>query len=87
MRVNPWNYAEVAEAIRDGLTMGVEEKVARWNELNNHVCTNTAQFWAGDFVSELVKVHEDMQQRYSIHLPHFKVNAILPEFRSSKKRL
>ncbi|KAF9170844.1 hypothetical protein BGX21_008730 [Mortierella sp. AD011] len=87
LRVNPWNYAEVAEAIHEGLTMKNDEKAIRWNELRKHVCTNSAQFWASDFVSELVKVHGDLQRRYSIHIPLFNMGVVLPEFQAAKRRL
>lgn len=87
MRVNPWNYAEVAGAIHEGLTMQYEEKAVRWHELRKHVCTNTAQFWASDFVSELIKVHGDLQRRYSIHIPLFNMGVVLPEFQAAKRRL
>ncbi|KAI1314892.1 hypothetical protein EDD11_001615 [Mortierella claussenii] len=87
LRVNPWNYTEVAEAIHEGLVMKEEEKIIRWNELKKHVCTNTAQFWASDFVSELIKVHGDVQRRYSIHIPLLNMEVVRPEFQSAKRRL
>ncbi|KAF9962765.1 hypothetical protein BGZ65_008050 [Modicella reniformis] len=87
LRVNPWNYTEVAEAIHEALVMKDEEKVMRWNELRKHVCTNTAQFWADDFVSELIKVHGDVQRRYSIHIPLLNMQAVLPQFQTAKRRL
>ncbi|KAF9917331.1 hypothetical protein FBU30_000800 [Linnemannia zychae] len=87
LRVNPWNNTEVAEAIHEALVMEEDEKVSRWNELRKHVCTNTAQFWASGFVSELIKVHGDVQRRYSIHIPLLNVKAILPEFQAAKRRL
>ncbi|KAF9580263.1 hypothetical protein BGW38_003163, partial [Lunasporangiospora selenospora] len=87
LRVNPWNYTEVATAIRDALEMKPQEKTIRWNELHKHVCTNTAQFWASGFVSELIKVHGDIQRRYSIHIPHLDMQAILPQYRQAKRRL
>ncbi|KAF9573378.1 hypothetical protein EC968_008648 [Mortierella alpina] len=87
LRVNPWNYTEVAEAIHQALEMKDDEKAVRWNELRKNVCTNTAQFWATDFVSELIKVHSDVQRRYSIHIPLLNMRVILPEFRAAKRRL
>ncbi|KAG0239206.1 hypothetical protein BGX31_002981 [Mortierella sp. GBA43] len=87
LRVNPWNYTEVAEAIHEALVMKDEEKFMRWNELRKHVCTNTAQFWAADFVSELIKVHGDVQRRYSIHIPLLDMQVVIPKFRSAKHRL
>lgn len=85
--MNPWNYTEVAEAIHEALVMKEEEKVMRWNELRENVCTNTAQFWATDFVSELIKVHGDVQRRYSIHIPLLDMQVVIPKFRSAKRRL
>ncbi|KAF9112767.1 hypothetical protein BGX27_002853 [Mortierella sp. AM989] len=87
LRVNPWNYTEVATAIYDALEMKEEEKLVRWNELRKHVCTHTAQFWAQGFVSELIKVHSDVQQRYSIHIPLLDMAAVLPQYRAAKRRL
>ncbi|KAF8936933.1 trehalose phosphate synthase subunit [Dissophora ornata] len=87
LRVNPWNYTEVAEAIHEGLVMTDHEKTVRWNDLRRHVCTNTAQFWATDFVSELIKVHGDVQRRYSIHIPLLNMQVVLPEIRAAKRRL
>ncbi|KAG0237579.1 hypothetical protein BGX31_003536 [Mortierella sp. GBA43] len=87
LRVNPWNYTEVATAIHDALEMKEEEKVMRWNELSKHVYTNTAQFWAQGFVSELVKVHGDMQRRYSIHIPLLNLDAVMPQYQAAKRRL
>ncbi|KAG0326717.1 hypothetical protein BGZ99_009115 [Dissophora globulifera] len=87
LRVNPWNYREVAEAIHEGLVMKEEEKSMRWNELRKVVCTNTAQFWATDFVSELIKVHGDVQRRYSIHIPLLNMPVVLPEYSAAKRRL
>ncbi|OAQ30508.1 glycosyltransferase family 20 protein [Linnemannia elongata AG-77] len=87
LRVNPWNYTEVAEAIHEALEMKDDEKAVRWNELRKHVSTNTAQFWATDFVSELIKVHGDVQRRYSIHIPLLNMQVVIPEFRAAKRRL
>ncbi|KAG0207707.1 hypothetical protein BGX28_001104 [Mortierella sp. GBA30] len=87
LRVNPWNYSEVANAIHQALEMSEYEKVIRWNELRKNVCTNTAQFWATDFVSELIKVHGDVQRRYSIHIPLLNMRVVLPQFHAAKRRL
>ncbi|KAF9212479.1 hypothetical protein BGZ59_006702 [Podila verticillata] len=87
LRVNPWNYTEVAEAIHEALMMKADEKSLRWHELNKHVVTNTAQFWATDFVSELAKVHSDVQRRYSIHIPLLNLKDVLEEYRAAQTRL
>lgn len=54
--MNPWDYSQVSEAIHEALSMTEEEKDERWQSLYQNVATNTAQYWAGSFISELEKV-------------------------------
>ncbi|CAI0409282.1 unnamed protein product [Linum tenue] len=51
--VNPWNITEVADSIRQALTMSAEEREKRHHHNFDHVTTHTAQEWAEMFVSEL----------------------------------
>ncbi|KAL9383461.1 hypothetical protein Peur_023784 [Populus x canadensis] len=51
--VNPWNITEVADSIRQALTMSPEEREKRHRHNFVHVTTHTAQEWAETFVSEL----------------------------------
>ncbi|KAH8518787.1 hypothetical protein H0E87_000591 [Populus deltoides] len=51
--VNPWNITEVADSIRQALTMLPEEREKRHRHNFVHVTTHTAQEWAETFVSEL----------------------------------
>jgi len=87
LRVNPWDTREVAEAIHEALIMSEDEKVSRWKELYSYVSSNTAQNYVDTFVSDLVKVHEDMQHRYSIYIPHLSSDDVVKEFKKSSKRL
>ncbi|CAG8621597.1 9808_t:CDS:10 [Funneliformis mosseae] len=47
----------------------------------------SAQNWTASFVSELEKVHSDMQRRFSIHIPHLSPRSFLGEFKQAQKRL
>ncbi|KAI9137124.1 glycosyltransferase family 20-domain-containing protein [Paraphysoderma sedebokerense] len=89
VRVNPMDYGEVASAILEVLTMGEEERVARWQELYKTVTNNSAQHFVNSFVSELLTSSVDMQRRFSIAHPH--LLPLLPQltsqYRSAKKRL
>ncbi|KAG6790362.1 hypothetical protein POTOM_006515 [Populus tomentosa] len=49
--VNPWNITEVADSIRQALTMLPEEREKRHQHNFLHVTTHTAQEWAETFVS------------------------------------
>ncbi|KDP34467.1 hypothetical protein JCGZ_11938 [Jatropha curcas] len=51
--VNPWNITEVADSIREALTMSCEDREKRHRHNFKHVTTHTAQEWAETFVSEL----------------------------------
>lgn len=53
--VNPLNIQQMANSIKQGLSMSVEEKRARV-ELNlRHVDTNTADGWVSNFINDLVR--------------------------------
>lgn len=48
--VNPYNVAEVAKAIADGLNMSAKEREERFAYLDSHIHGHTAQEWAEQFV-------------------------------------
>lgn len=41
LRINPWHYKEVANAINEALTMSTEERIRTHKELFRHVTSNT----------------------------------------------
>ncbi|ORZ33533.1 glycosyltransferase family 20-domain-containing protein [Catenaria anguillulae PL171] len=51
--VNPWDFAGVAMAINDALTMTREEKYARHSQMMDHVTRYTAPKWARAFTRAL----------------------------------
>src|SRR6516164_9116951 len=51
--VNPNDKAEVAEAIRDALQMGQQERVARWRSMIEPVRDRDVSWWAAAFLKEL----------------------------------
>nr|CAG8556645.1 5658_t:CDS:10 [Entrophospora candida] len=87
IRINPWDYRECAEAIHEALTISESNADAKWKALYSHVTTNNSQHWAESFITELEKVHSDMQRRYSIHIPHLVPRSFSNEFATAKKRL
>ncbi|CAL1366843.1 unnamed protein product [Linum trigynum] len=66
--VNPWNITEVADSIRQALTMSAEEREKRHHHNFDHVTTHTAQEWAEMFVSELNDTVVEAQLR-TRHVP------------------
>jgi trehalose 6-phosphate synthase/phosphatase len=87
IRINPWDYRETADAINEALTILDEDATTRWNELFKNVTTHSAQFWTESFITELEKVHSDMQRRFSIHIPHLNPKSFEDAFHKAEKRL
>ncbi|MBS3788285.1 trehalose-6-phosphate synthase [Candidatus Bipolaricaulota bacterium] len=60
--VNPYDPAQVAEAIKEALEMPEEEKQERWRRLRRKVRTEDLPTWAEDFLADL----EDARQLHSM---------------------
>ncbi len=53
--INPWDTRSTAEAIHQALTMPAEEARSRWEDLHNHVTTQTAQTFVTTFLNRVVR--------------------------------
>ncbi|CEI91267.1 hypothetical protein RMCBS344292_05564 [Rhizopus microsporus] len=84
--VNPWDYAEVAKSINDALTMSLDEKVTRHEQLYRHVTSRTADFWAHSFIKHLVTISQqhDLQSRAT---PSLNSSKLLTDYKAAKKRI
>jgi len=51
--VDPYNTHEMAELLHQALTMGAEERKARWECMNKNVSTVTGETWGMEFISKL----------------------------------
>ncbi|KAF9915390.1 threalose-6-phosphate phosphatase, partial [Lobosporangium transversale] len=85
LMVNPWDYQGVARVIYDALHLSEEDKRARHSQLHNHVLSHTAQYWAKNFISELILNASTWDQ--STPTPYLDLNIITDKYRSAKKRL
>ncbi|KAK7455868.1 Trehalose-6-P synthase/phosphatase complex subunit [Stygiomarasmius scandens] len=57
--INPWDTRGTAEAIHQALTMGKEEARGRWEELSEHVETQTAQAFVRSFLGRCIRAAEE----------------------------
>ncbi len=57
--VNPFSREDVSEAIRRGLAMSREERIARWRPLMENVATQDVAAWRDGFVAALRASGED----------------------------
>ncbi|KAI1319792.1 threalose-6-phosphate phosphatase [Mortierella claussenii] len=85
LMVNPWDYQGVARVIYDALHLSDEDKRVRHSQLHNHVLAHTAQYWAKNFISELILNAGTWDQ--STPTPYLDHSVIVDRYRSAKKRL
>ncbi|KAI9493872.1 glycosyltransferase family 20-domain-containing protein [Zychaea mexicana] len=86
MMVNPWDFAGVAKAINEALSMTPEEKLTRHMQLYEHVTAHTASFWAHSFVKQLVSCTE--QRSLQSHAtPALDSDLLLDIYNKAEKRL
>ncbi|KAF9522515.1 alpha,alpha-trehalose-phosphate synthase [Crepidotus variabilis] len=95
--VNPWDTRSTANAIHQALTMSDEEARSRWEDLHNHVTTQTAQAFVTTFLNRCVRANtehtsslEDPSSTLSsagTAVPLLKPSLLLPRYKHSTKRL
>ncbi|KAL6721196.1 Trehalose-6-P synthase/phosphatase complex synthase subunit [Lecanora helva] len=74
--VNPWNIFEMARAMHQAVTMGEEERLQRFEQMNAYVQNNTSAFWGKSFVKELKRVGEEPERtkRFGQDLPPIRID-------------
>ncbi|KAG6816474.1 hypothetical protein H0H87_005761 [Tephrocybe sp. NHM501043] len=84
--INPWDTRGTAEAINQALTMSDEEAHTRWEDLHNHVTTQTAQAFVTTFLTRTLRAHaEDLAPNTEV--PRLDVARVLPRYKHSRGRL
>ncbi|OAD69655.1 glycosyltransferase family 20 protein, partial [Phycomyces blakesleeanus NRRL 1555(-)] len=86
LRVNPWDYRQVGDAIHEALSMSQEEKTGRWKELYRSITANSAQNWASTLIGDLSKVHDATSRRFSAQIPPVDTRLVKKAYHSSKQQ-
>lgn len=87
LSVNPWDYRQCAEAIKQALEMGADEKKQRWEKLYASVVNHTGSHWFSEFLNRLDVVHEEQHKRDQTSVPRLSLQAVSTKYLSSKRRL
>ncbi|KAF9556929.1 hypothetical protein CPC08DRAFT_764923 [Agrocybe pediades] len=92
--VNPWDARGTAEAILQALTMSDEEAKSRWEDLHNHVTTQTAQAFVNSFLNRCVRSNTEHTASLSDDLNASSIvtlrpqsNLLLAKYKHSQKRV
>jgi len=64
--VNPNDKLEVAEAIRDALQMGHQERVARWQSMIGPLRDRDVSWWAAAFLKELAAQQSEARRQKNL---------------------
>ncbi|KAJ7151517.1 alpha,alpha-trehalose-phosphate synthase [Mycena filopes] len=85
--INPWDTRGTAEAIHQALTMSDDEALSRWEDLHNHVTTQTGQAFVTTFLSRCLRSHTEQHLQSRQAAPTLDVGRVLPRYKHSAKRL
>lgn len=86
--VNPYDTHGTAKAIRQALTMSDEEASSRWEDLHNHVVTQTAQTFVTSFLTRCLRANtEHTTQTDLISVPALNTTLLLPRYKHSPRRI
>lgn len=99
--INPWDTRGTANAIHQALTMPNDEARSRWEDLHNHVTTQTAQAFVTTFLNRCVRSNAehtaslmDDSSGGGVSLsvtgqaiPHLGSQMLISKFKHSSKRL
>ncbi|KII83794.1 glycosyltransferase family 20 protein [Plicaturopsis crispa FD-325 SS-3] len=85
--INPWDIRGTAKAIHQALTMSDDEATSRWEDLHNHVVTQTAQAFVSSFLTRCLRASTEHLQADLSAVPRLDIARLLPKYRHSRKRL
>lgn len=86
--VNPYDTHGTAKAIRQALTMSDEEALSRWEDLHNHVVTQTAQTFVTSFLTRCLRANtEHITQTDLNSVPALNTTLLLPRYKHSPRRI
>ncbi|KIO24184.1 glycosyltransferase family 20 protein [Tulasnella calospora MUT 4182] len=89
--VNPYDARQTADAIAAALAISDDEAASRWNDLHNHIISQTAQAFVTSFLNRTLRAHAEHTQRPFDTIPTLPPltdeSDIIQELRNSKKRL
>ncbi|KAG1873862.1 glycosyltransferase family 20 protein [Suillus subluteus] len=86
--VNPYDTHGTAKAIRQALTMSDEEALSRWEDLHNHVVTQTAQTFVTSFLTRCLRANTEHTTQTDLNsVPALNTTLLLPRYKHSPRRI
>lgn len=87
LSVNPWDHRQCANAIKQALEMGEDEKMRRWDELHDLVARHTGCHWFDELLSHLDRVYDEQHKRLQTSVPRLSMQEVNRKYETSNRRL
>jgi len=87
LSINPWDYRDTAEKIKQALEMTDAQKEASYSELHKIVCNKTGRKWVIKTIEDLNKFHTQHQQRDTSSIPRLAFTPLSEAYARAKHRL
>lgn len=87
LSVNPWDYRQCAESIKQALEMGQDEKKRRWQKLHESVTRHTGSHWFSELLSQLDRAYEAQQKRDQTWVPRLSTPEVAAKYQQARRRL
>ncbi|KAG5985045.1 hypothetical protein E4U55_001786 [Claviceps digitariae] len=87
LSVNPWDYRQCADAIKQALEMDPDEKLRRWERLHESVARHTGSHWFGELLSHLDRAYDAQHKRDQTSVPRLSIPEVSKLYEKSKCRL
>ncbi|KAJ2893504.1 hypothetical protein MKZ38_008525 [Zalerion maritima] len=87
LSVNPWDYRSCANAIKEAIEMGQEEKGRRWENLYEAILHHNGAHWCSEFLTRLDRVYDEQHRRDNTAVPRLSMNRLTKQYQQSTRRL
>ena len=85
--INPNNFEQIADTIKQAINMPIEEQQERNNVLQKRLARYNVEKWANDFMTSLKNQKEKSHSYVSRNLSANVLNSIAKDYKKAKKRL
>ncbi|BFZ55645.1 Trehalose-6-P synthase/phosphatase complex subunit [Savitreella phatthalungensis] len=85
--INPWDYDQTSQALRQALEMSATEKGERWRKLYRIIESEDGSSWAQGFLRLIQQDYIEQQRRRSVDLPEFHAEGFRHAYDRARRRL
>ncbi|KAF1815412.1 hypothetical protein P152DRAFT_455118 [Eremomyces bilateralis CBS 781.70] len=87
LSVNPWNYRQCADAIKEALEMDAAEKERRYTKMREIVLKCTGSSWCTELSTQLSKCYNNQYTQDAMSIPRLSATQLGDRYRRTKRRL